>query len=167
MISAAAVGLRGAGYVAFDGEPPENHRHEAIAAVYAHVTAPLRRLVDRYANEIVLSVQADSPVPEWVTARLEELPRAMATAAGRASALDRAVVDLVEAQILSGSVGRQFAATVVRVGEGGSNLQLRDPAVLARVPEQLPLGHDVLVRLDSVDVNSRTLRFTVLPDETG
>src|SRR6185312_11198343 len=40
--------LRGAGYTAFDGTPPADHEHAAVAAPYAHTTAPLRRLVDRY-----------------------------------------------------------------------------------------------------------------------
>ncbi|HUG84016.1 MAG TPA: RNB domain-containing ribonuclease, partial [Euzebya sp.] len=133
MIALAAVGLRGAGYAAFDGELPQLHRHEAIAAVYAHVTAPLRRLVDRYAGEIALAVAADQPVPSWVGDRLADLPKAMARAGGRAAALDRAVVDLVEAHLLADDVGRTLAATVVRSDERGSELQLRNPAVLVRV----------------------------------
>ncbi len=48
----AVTVFRGAGYVEFDGEPPSLHFHGAIAAPYAHVTAPLRRVGDRYANEV-------------------------------------------------------------------------------------------------------------------
>src|SRR5699024_8420478 len=47
--------FRGAGYLAFDVErglplpdDEDGRRHAAIAAPYAHVTAPLRRLVDRF-----------------------------------------------------------------------------------------------------------------------
>ena len=39
---------RGAGYTAFDGEAPAETEHFAIAGAYAHATAPLRRLQDRY-----------------------------------------------------------------------------------------------------------------------
>jgi hypothetical protein len=46
----AASLLRGAGYTVFDGAPPLQRLHAGIGAPYAHVTAPLRRLVDRYAN---------------------------------------------------------------------------------------------------------------------
>lgn len=161
MISRAAVGLRGAGYVAFDGRVPPDHRHEAIAAVYAHVTAPLRRLVDRYATEVALAVAAGRPVPEWVTARLDDLPTAMARARGRAGALERAMVDLVEAWVLADRIGEHFAATVVASDERGSDLQLRDPAVTARVDTSLAEGSEVTVRLRSVDVAARTTTFAV------
>ena len=42
--------LRGADYAAFDGALPELTTHAAIGAPYAHVTAPLRRLSDRYSH---------------------------------------------------------------------------------------------------------------------
>ncbi len=43
--------LRGAGYLVLDGEDVTEHAatHAAVAAPYAHVTAPLRRLGDRFA----------------------------------------------------------------------------------------------------------------------
>jgi exoribonuclease R len=50
MVVACTRLLRGSGYAGFNGEVPEQHQHSAIAAAYAHVTAPLRRLVDRYAS---------------------------------------------------------------------------------------------------------------------
>ncbi len=162
MLSAAAVGLRGAGYAAFDGEVPPRHRHEAIAAVYAHVTAPLRRLVDRYAAEVALAVAADVPVPGWVTDRLADLPTAMARARGRAAALDRAVLDLVEVQVLADRLGQEFAATVLRTSDRGSDLQLRHPAVTVRVDEQLDPGTEVRVRAVAVDVGARTTTVEVV-----
>lgn len=159
MISAAAVGLRGAGYVSFDGTVPDDHRHEALAAPYAHVTAPLRRLVDRYATEVVVAAAADRPPPDWAMQRLPDLPKAMAQARGRAAALDRAVVDLVEAHVLAGRVGERFAATVVRVTDAGSQVQLRAPAVLAKVAGDLGLGTEVHVRLDAVDLDEPSVTF--------
>ena len=54
----AAVGLfRGAAWRPFRGEPPADVVHGAVGAPYAHVTAPLRRLVDRYGTEICLAAQ--------------------------------------------------------------------------------------------------------------
>src|SRR5262249_5207642 len=51
--------LRGAGYTKLDASNTSSlaaaPRHAGVAAPYAHVTAPLRRLADRYANEIVLA----------------------------------------------------------------------------------------------------------------
>ena len=50
--------LRGAGYTAFDGGVPEQATHAAVAAEYAHATAPLRRLVDRYVGAVCLALCA-------------------------------------------------------------------------------------------------------------
>ncbi len=52
MLNASTALFRGAGYVTFQGELPDQPVHAALAGEYAHVTAPLRRLVDRYAGEI-------------------------------------------------------------------------------------------------------------------
>ena len=43
MAVACTALLRGAGYAAFDGHVPDQTQHAALAASYAHVTAPLRR----------------------------------------------------------------------------------------------------------------------------
>ena len=51
---------------AFEGGVPEHIEHAALASEYAHTTAPLRRLVDRYAGEIAVALCADTPVPDWV-----------------------------------------------------------------------------------------------------
>ena len=45
--------MRGADYVAFDGEPPDHRAHSALAMPYAHCTAPLRRLADRYVLDLL------------------------------------------------------------------------------------------------------------------
>src|SRR3954452_6382974 len=50
--------LRGAGYTPFNGPPPEQRLHSGIGAPYAHVTAPLRRLVDRFGTEVCLAAHA-------------------------------------------------------------------------------------------------------------
>ena len=69
---AASTLLRGAGYAAFDRAagtaPPADPGHGGIGAPYAHVTAPLRRLVDRFGTEVCLAVAAGAALPEWLTA---------------------------------------------------------------------------------------------------
>ncbi|ETK37978.1 ribonuclease catalytic domain-containing protein [Microbispora sp. ATCC PTA-5024] len=70
----ATILLRGAAYAAFDGAPPAQPDHAAVAAPYAHVTAPLRRLVDRYATEVCLALAAGAEVPEPVRAALGTCP---------------------------------------------------------------------------------------------
>ena len=59
----AARGFRGAGYLGFEGAVPDHAEHAAIAAPYAHVTAPPRRLIDRFGNEIVLALCAGKRPP--------------------------------------------------------------------------------------------------------
>ncbi len=149
--------LRGAGYTVFDGERPADARHHAIADEYAHVTAPLRRLADRYAIECGLAVAAGEPPPAWVLERLDALPEAMRTADRRASALERAAVDLVEAAVLERRVGEVFDAVVIDEG----SVQLLDPAVRARCDGDPPVGERVRVRLTAADVAARAVRFTV------
>ncbi|MGW0065337.1 RNB domain-containing ribonuclease, partial [Streptosporangium sandarakinum] len=139
----STVLLRGAGYVAFNGEPPRQAEHAAVAAPYAHVTAPLRRLVDRYATEICLAVAAGEPVPEGIQAVMGELPDIMQATGRRAGAAERACVDLVEAFVLRDRVGQTFDAVVIDVADDGQSgvVQVTGPAVVARCDgERLPLG---------------------------
>ncbi|HTJ73858.1 MAG TPA: RNB domain-containing ribonuclease [Acidimicrobiales bacterium] len=152
--------LRGAAYTAFDGDVPEHPVHSAVAAPYAHCTAPLRRLADRYVGEICLALAAGAAVPQWARAALPALPAEMASANQRAAALERAVVDLAEAVVLAPRVGEVFDAVVVESGERHGVVQLRDPAVRARCDSPgLPLGQPVRVRLVEADPVARQVRF--------
>ncbi|MGW4411825.1 RNB domain-containing ribonuclease [Nonomuraea sp. NPDC004702] len=155
--------LRGAGYAAFDGAPPKLAEHAAVAAPYAHVTAPLRRLVDRYATEVCLAVAAGEPVPAEVRAALPLLPDIMSATGRRAGAVDRACVDLVEAFLLRERIGQSFEAMVIDVDErrGGGQVQLVEPAVIARCDGVLPLGERVTVRLTQADPATREVRFAL------
>ncbi|WP_239162260.1 RNB domain-containing ribonuclease [Acrocarpospora phusangensis] len=159
----STVLLRGAAYVAFNGEPPRQASHAAIAGPYAHVTAPLRRLADRYATEVCLAVAAGEPVPEQVEEALVVLPDQMRKAGGRSGGVERACVDLVESFVLHHRLGEEFDAAVIDVTEGrpGGQVQLADPAVIARCDgDALPLGERVRVRLVRADPNTREVRFT-------
>jgi len=154
--------MRGAGYAAFDGAPPEQPRHAAIADEYAHVTAPLRRLADRYANECCLAAVAGAPPPAWAREALPKLAEAMVAADRRARALDRAVVDLVEASLLAGRVGETFDAVIVDVDfeRPRGVVQLASPAVRGRIDGvALPLGQALRVRLVEADPVARSVRF--------
>ncbi|MFD1930399.1 MULTISPECIES: RNB domain-containing ribonuclease [Nonomuraea] len=156
--------LRGSGYVAFDGEPPKLAEHSAVAAPYAHVTAPLRRLVDRYATEVCLAIAAGEPVPAEIQEALAGLPEIMSTTGRRANAVERASIDLVEAFMLRDRIGQSFDAVVLDIDERrpGGLVQLTDPAVVARCDgSPLPLGQSVRVRLTQADPNTREVRFTV------
>jgi exoribonuclease R len=156
MQEATGVG-RGAGYTAFDGAPPDEHRHFAIAADYAHATAPLRRLQDRYVSECCLAAAAGEPVPDWVRAGLAALPAAMSRGDQRARKVERGVVDLVEAVLLQGREGERFEAVVV----DEKLVQLRDPAVRGRLASDCPEpGTRLTVRLDRADPVARMVEFS-------
>ncbi|HEY5137367.1 MAG TPA: RNB domain-containing ribonuclease [Candidatus Nanopelagicales bacterium] len=156
--------LRSAGYTqvlrpAGDDEP-DVLRHAAVGAAYAHVTAPLRRLVDRYAAECCLSIAAGTPAPDWVLDGLPALPDEMRAADQRARALDRACVDLVESVLLESHVGEEYQAVVVDERKDYDVVQLHWPAVRTHVRGGgLGLGRRVTVRLLSADPSRRRVEF--------
>jgi exoribonuclease R len=93
-----------------------------------------------------------------VRAGLADLPAAMSAGTRRANAVERGVVDLVEAVLLAGREGERFDAVVIDEGL----LQLRDPAVRGRLTGPSPaLGSEVSVRLDRADPVARTVAFSV------
>lgn len=159
--------LRGAGYTAFSGgQVPGLTTHAAVAAPYAHCTAPLRRLVDRYASELCLAACADVRAPDWVLAALPDLPREMAEGTRRANTVERACVDTVEAALLKDRVGEVFEGVVVDVREREPDIgtvQLSEPAVVARIegggPGGLPLGERLRVRLAQADPERAQVLF--------
>jgi exoribonuclease R len=165
MVVACTRLLRGSGYVGFDGEVPAEPQHAALASEYAHVTAPLRRLGDRYAGEICLALCAGTEVPGWVLERLHELPETLADSGRRANQYENAILDLVEAGVLQGRVGERFEAVVVDVAKDArrGTVTLREDGVEAPVvaAAELPLGAEVTVVLSEVSVEERRVEFTL------
>ena len=164
MIVACTRLLRGAGYVTFNGELPEQAQHSALASEYAHVTAPLRRLADRYAGEICVALCAGTDVPEWVVAAMHELPDTMAGSGRRANQYENAIVDLCEAELLHDRVGERFDAVVVDLDEKDKrrgDITIQDPAIEATVTgaDELPLGEQVSVELVEADPRTRKVGF--------
>ena len=156
----AASLLRGAAYTAFDGTPPAQRLHAGIGAPYAHVTAPLRRLVDRYGSEICLAAAGRRPAPSWVRDRLPELPATMAESDRRGHTCDRAVVDMTQAWLLRDRVGQRFSATVIDAEDHAGTIVLDEPPVRARCDgTALPVGERIDVTLTTADVDTRTVRF--------
>ena len=162
MLNACTMLFRGAGYRAFHGEMPAEAEHSALATDYAHCTAPLRRLVDRYVGEVCLALCAGTAVPAWVVEALPALPQEMATADRRAKKYERSILDLVEVVLLSDRVGEVFPATVVELDEDRRHgtVVLTDPAVEAKVSgEDLPLGRQIQVRLVTADLERGAVAF--------
>ncbi len=156
----AAHTLRGAGYAGFDGTVPDHPEHGAIASVYAHVTAPLRRLVDRFGNEILLALHAGTRPPGWALEALEELPTLMGQAGQRESTLERALLDYAEAVVLAPCVGQRFTGTVVDLGRNRAQVQIADPAVVATITgDRWQLAQEVGLQLTAADPDSGTVTF--------
>ena len=161
MLMRSARGLRGAGYVSFAShdEIPDQREHSAIASTYAHVTAPLRRVCDRYTNEVILAICGGIEPPSWALEMLPELPSIMGRTRQREQALERAVIDFMEAMMLEDAVGREFEAVVVNHRRDQAIIQLADPAVIAAIEPKPQLGQEIRVKLRAVDPVARRVEF--------
>ena len=154
IVTAATSLFRGAGYRSFDGELPAEPEQvqAAIAAPYAHVTAPLRRLVDRFGLAVCEAISAGQEVPAWAREALPELPATMADADRRAKAVERACLSAVEAAVLVDRVGESIEGVVVDGHAKGVVVQLTEPPVSAMATGTAELGSKVSVRVEGADV---------------
>ena len=158
--------LRGAGYTAFDGSEPAITGHAGIGAPYTHVTAPIRRLVDRFATECCLAVSAGKSVPDWVRMALPTLPGVMGGSDALSTKVERACLDQVEAWVLAGQVGATFDAVVLRAEATSGEVFVTDPPVMAKCEgANLPEGERINVQLTEVDMVRRRVSFTRVPQE--
>ncbi|WP_363321872.1 RNB domain-containing ribonuclease [Arthrobacter burdickii] len=178
LMHAAASLFRGAGYTAFDGEVPDAVVQSAIAAPYAHATAPLRRLVDRFVLVTCASLCAGEEVPGWVRAALPDLNALMASSNQIASRLDSGAMDAVQAALLSNRIGEAFSAVVLQgsppavedaPGKQAPRLsgtvQVTEPPLEAKCYGELVAGERVTVVLVEADIVRRRLRFEVKPTD--
>jgi exoribonuclease R len=134
--------------------------HSAMAATYAHATAPLRRLADRYVIEAAFQIANGGAISAELRETFDRLPAVMAHAESRSAQIGRAVLDLAEAVMLQGSEGTRFRAIVTDVDERGARIQLSKPAVVARIDGKGALpGDEVIVELESADPLQRQVKF--------
>lgn len=138
--------LRGSGYERVetldDGSAPDPSDvpvHSGVGGPYAHVTAPLRRLIDRFGLEYCLAIAAQRrgeteqvEVPEWVTAGVDEAISVMASSGQLASRVDRACLDLTEAVVLEPWLGLAFDAAVLHDRGEEVEVFVFEPPVFAR-----------------------------------
>jgi exoribonuclease R len=156
----AAQTLRGAGYAVLDGTSRPPPEHGAIAAPYAHVTAPLRRLADRYANSVLLDLFADRSPSGELRAALDPLPEIMGDGARRAHQVERAVVDLAEALVLRGHEGEALRGVVIDLDGDHARVLVRQPPVVASFDaDGAALGDEIEVRVVSVDPAARHIEL--------
>lgn len=180
ILHSAGTLFRGAGYTPFDGDVPANVIQAAIGAPYAHTTAPLRRLIDRFVLVICEALSNNHDIPAWARAALPSLPEIMASSDQVAGRLERAALDTVEAALVANHIGQEFEAVVISGskptngnarGNGNNNgngngpfgvIQIADPAVTARCEGEMESGTEVRVRLLKADIASREIRFELL-----
>ena len=155
-----AVRRAGGGASYARAAPGERPWHAAMATTYAHATAPLRRLQDRYVVEAALAVANGAAVAPDVTEAFERLSTVMERAESRAAQADRAALDLAEAVALDGSEGRVFDAVVTDEDQRGTRVQIVDPAIVARVvAHRVAPGDRVRVRLVEADPAARRIEL--------
>lgn len=134
--------------------------HSAMAATYAHATAPLRRLADRHVVQAALAIANGEKVPEAVADAFARLPKVMARADALGAQIGRAVVDLAETVMLEGRQGEKFSAIVTDLDERGARVQLRNLPTVARVSaHNVEPGSEVTLRLTGVDPAERKIAF--------
>ncbi len=156
--------MRGASYTAFDGADPDPATHSAIAGAYAHTTAPLRRLVDRFVLATCLAHVEGRRVEEHVRAALPEVPALMTEAIRRSKKVERASMDFLEAAMLKGREGVALRGVVIEQRRDDGVVQLADPAIIARCRgKDLPVGEWVDAWLVEADPETRKVVFDVTP----
>ncbi|WP_433714653.1 RNB domain-containing ribonuclease [Nocardia sp. CA-084685] len=138
-----------------------NLQHSAIGAPYAHVTAPLRRLADRFAIEICLARCAGTEVPQWVRDGLVPTAESMKRSDSLAGKVERACIDLTESTLLAERSGAIFEAVVVREANGTrpAEVFIADPPVVGPCIGAPPEGAQVQVRLVAADPTTRKISF--------
>lgn len=159
--------LRGADYVWLEeGKSPGMPEvHAGIGGYYSHVTAPLRRLVDRFSTEVCLALAAGTEIPEWVRENAQQVAATMRQSSQLASKVDRACLDLAEATVLQPWVGYNFEATILSTSgarldsPARSRAVVLDPPVFADVVGAPALGSRTSVSLARADVGAREVTF--------
>jgi exoribonuclease R len=159
IMHAAGALFRGAGYTAFDGTVPTGLVQAAVGTSYAHTTAPLRRLVDRFVLVVCEAIAAGTEIPRWAREALPTLPGLMAHSSGVTSQFEHRAIDTVEAAVLSTRIGDVFDATVISLSKTGGSIQLTEPAVTAHCNGALTDGSVIRARLTQADIPSGQVTF--------
>ncbi|MEO6726411.1 MAG: RNB domain-containing ribonuclease [Blastocatellia bacterium] len=134
MLHQAARVNGGARYLAFNGELPPHAEHAAIGAFYAHTTAPLRRLADRYVLDLLLVLSTGEKPEEDLLRTLADLPQVMARADHQSKQLESALVDYFEARMMEGRIGEVFNAVVIALRSDGIVVQIANPPIRTLLP---------------------------------
>ena len=141
---------------------PDGPWHSAMGAPYVHGTAPLRRLADRYVLDLAVALHAGDVLDPLVEP-LTTLPPVMDEIGMRASKIDRACVDLVEAVVMTGREGSVFDGVVVESGPERAVVHLTAEGIRVRLPlaGRAP-GDTVRLRLEKTDPMKGSITFQLV-----
>jgi len=152
--------LRGADYLFLDADEPVVHA--GVGGMYSHVTAPLRRLVDRYATEYCLA-QAEGREPEsWACDDAEAVIDTMRRTSQLANTVDNACIRLTEATVLQPWVGTTFEALVLKANEEKNTAKImlfQPPIISTDLVGTPPEGEKAEVTLVTADPSERAITF--------
>ncbi len=164
MLNACTLLFRGASYTAIDRDDPgQVSVHAALATHYAHTTAPLRRLVDRYTGELCADLVTGVAPQSWIIEALGALPDEMATSDRRAKKFERGIIDFVEALVLRDHVGQFFEGTIIDLDDRRPDRGVASiPRVAVEAPvagDGLGLGDERCLRLVTADLDEGRVLF--------
>lgn len=148
----------------------DNLEHAALAAPYAHVTAPLRRLVDKYGLEVCLAICEQRPVEQWVHEGMKNSAEIMRESSKKARKFQRDALSIIEALVLEGREGETFEAVVTDVflrrrsnKESDGTVIISDPAVEGNVNgDRLRRGARVKVQLTLANPDTGEVKFQLV-----
>lgn len=162
LFEAASRLLRGAGYLGFaGGAPPGDIEHAGVAARYAHVTAPLRRMVDRFALAACVAASSDEAVPGWVEEAVAEVAPQMQRTDQRAGTVERKCLDSAEAWVMGERVGDTFEAVVLNANGDKAEIWIDEPPILTWAEGiAARAGQVITVDVHDTDVIRGMIRFT-------
>lgn len=162
VFDAAAALVRGSAYLGFrDGAPGGDIGHGGVAAPYAHVTAPLRRLGDRFTLAACVAIAAGAEIPEWVATAVEDVADVMTQTSHRAGQVEARCLNAAEAWVMGERIGDRFEAVVVDDRGSGVDVWIEDPSIVACAGGiRAKSGQVITVEVDDVDVSRGIIRFT-------
>ncbi|MFT4147339.1 MAG: RNB domain-containing ribonuclease [Micrococcaceae bacterium] len=157
----ASALFTGAAYTYFDGQLPELTTQAAVAAPYAHTTAPLRRLVDRFVLPICDALKNNKEIPQELKDTAAKVPDILQASDVLASKVNKECIHAVEAAVLKNRVGETFQASLLSIRDKGKQgiIQIHDPAIEANCKGPFN-GKDTLnVKLLTADVETYSVKF--------
>ena len=166
-----------------------NAGHFGLAAAeYTHFTSPIRRYPDLLVHRMLKQCLSKQPAPAWREAMQVNLPEYARHTSSReriANEAEREIEKIKKAQFMSDKIGEEFEAIVFSVSRQGFFVELLEHYIEGFVPlgtliddeyqykeatrsfkgkrrsNLFQLGSKVRVRLDSADVETARLTFSV------